>query len=46
MHYIAARRKGDLVWFRVNDKFVPNSGLIPPTTKRDEKTMFRSVRLR
>jgi phenylpropionate dioxygenase-like ring-hydroxylating dioxygenase large terminal subunit len=37
MHYIAARRKGDLVWFRVNDKFVPNSGLIPADDERATK---------
>jgi hypothetical protein len=32
MHYIACRRvkDSDLVWVRVNDKLMPNSGLIPP----------------
>jgi phenylpropionate dioxygenase-like ring-hydroxylating dioxygenase large terminal subunit len=28
--YIACRRVGDRVWVRVNDKFVPNSGMIGP----------------
>jgi phenylpropionate dioxygenase-like ring-hydroxylating dioxygenase large terminal subunit len=37
MHYIAARRKGDLVWFRVNDKLIPNSGLIPADDERATK---------
>jgi nitrite reductase/ring-hydroxylating ferredoxin subunit len=32
MYYVAARRleDSDLAWFRVNDKFMPNFGIIPP----------------
>jgi nitrite reductase/ring-hydroxylating ferredoxin subunit len=32
MYYVAARRleEDDRVWFRVNDKFMPNFGIIPP----------------
>ena len=34
MHYVAARRKGDLVWFRVLDTIMPNSGLIAVDDER------------
>jgi phenylpropionate dioxygenase-like ring-hydroxylating dioxygenase large terminal subunit len=37
MHYIAARRKGDLVWFRILDAFMPNSGLIAPDDEHATK---------
>jgi phenylpropionate dioxygenase-like ring-hydroxylating dioxygenase large terminal subunit len=37
MHYIASRRKGDLVWVRVLHRFGPNTGLIPPDDERMTK---------
>jgi len=37
MHYIASRRVGDLVWIRVNDTFMPNCGLIPPSNATASK---------
>jgi phenylpropionate dioxygenase-like ring-hydroxylating dioxygenase large terminal subunit len=39
MHYIACRRvpDSDLVWVRVNDKLLPNAGLIPPNDEAQIK---------
>jgi nitrite reductase/ring-hydroxylating ferredoxin subunit len=37
MHYISCRRIGDLVWVRVNDKFMPNYSVIPPSDERVTK---------
>jgi nitrite reductase/ring-hydroxylating ferredoxin subunit len=38
MHYIACRRvkDSDLVWVRVNDKIMPNAGLIPPNDEQSK----------
>jgi nitrite reductase/ring-hydroxylating ferredoxin subunit len=45
MHYIACRRvkDSDLVWVRVNDKIMPNAGLIPPNDEQS-KTVGTSQR--
>jgi nitrite reductase/ring-hydroxylating ferredoxin subunit len=37
MQYIACRRKGDLVWVRVNDRMMPNYGLIAPSDEHADK---------